>query len=104
MGHPAGACAGEDAGVVYDLSQGVGRLEEAGTTTGEEAKEEGEKDGSDDGDEDGIEEAAGTGVAEVDHEEAADERADNTDDDVHNGTEALASHEFAGDVAGDEAD
>lgn len=78
--------------------------EVAGAAAGDEAQEEGQEDGPDDGDEDGVEEAAGAGVAQVDHDEATDDGAYDAYDDVDDRAETGSTHDAAGEVTGDEAD
>lgn len=80
------------------------RLEVSDAAGGEEAKKEGEKYCSDDGDEYCVEEAACSGVAESDHDEAAYDGTDDANDDVDEGAEAGTAHDLSGEESGDEAD
>ena len=77
--------------------------EVADTTSGDQTKEQREDYGSNHSDEDGVEEAASSGIAERDHDEAPDNGTDDADQDVDDGTISCAAHDLAGEVAGDEA-
>jgi len=76
------------------------------TVAGDEAQDDGQDDRSNDGDDDADDQAvlADTAHAEVTGEKSSDERANETNNHVHEESEAGSLHEFSGEPACDNPD